>query len=258
MKDRLKEFWDYRQLLFNLTKKDLKLRYKNSVLGFLWSVVNPLMLLIIYTYAFKYVFKQQMDNFSIFVLSGLLPWTFFQSAVMGSVSSIIANGNLVKKVYFPRTIIPISVVLSSFLNYIITLIILGVAIMSSDINLTLAVLFLPVILLFLLLFTMGLGLLLSALNVIYRDIAHFMEIIFMGWFYVTPIIYSINLIPDNLKFIAYVNPLTGFIESIRSVLIYGVFPEYNNIFLMIMYSMCILIIGITVFNKLENKFAEEI
>lgn len=258
MIDELKKFWEYRQLLANLTKKDLKLKYKNSILGFIRSLLNPLMLLIIYTFAFKYIFKQQIENFSIFVLSGLLAWTFFQGSIMGSVNSIVSNSNLVKKVYFPRTIIPISVVLSSFINYMITLVILGIAIIVSDIKISVAVLLLPVILILLLVFTVGLGLALSALNVRYRDIAHFMEIIFMGWFYITPIIYSTEQIPNNLRFIAYINPLTTFIESIRSVLIYAELPNLISILSMIVYSLGILVLGIVIFNNLKDKFAEEI
>lgn len=258
MLTKIKELYEYRQLIFNLTSKDLKLKYKNSILGFLWSLLNPIMMLIVYTFAFKYIMGLRTENFPLFVLSGYLPWTFFQASIMGSTISIVANGNLVKKVYFPREIITISPILANFINFMITLSILFIGIIFARIPLGLPVLFLIIITPLLLIFTIGLGLIVASINVIYRDIQHFTEIIFMAWFYITPVVYSADMIPEGLSAIIYINPVTVYIESIRCVVLYNQFPNLLYISLMLFNAILFLIIGEIIFSKIEYRFAEEI
>lgn len=258
MISKVREIYAYRQLMFNLTSKDLKLKYKNSFLGFIWSLLNPIMMLIVYTYAFKYILQLRTENFPLFVLSGFLPWTFFQVSMMGSTLSIVSNGNLVKKVYFPREIITISPIVANFINFLITLVILFVGIIIYKVRIGWHILWCIPILLLLLIFTIGLGLIVASINVIYRDIQHFIEVIFMAWFYITPIVYPMDMVPSNLKIVAYINPITGFIESLRNALLFNKAPELQYVGLMFGYSIVFLVVGEMVFRRIEYRFAEEI
>lgn len=258
MISKVKEIYTYRQLIINLTTKDLKLKYKSSFLGFLWSLLNPLMMLIVYTFAFKYILGLRTENFPLFILSGFLPWTFFQLSITGSTMAIVSNGNLVKKVYFPREIIVISPILANVINFIITLSILFIGIILAHIEIGMPICFLGVIIILLLVFTIGLGLLVSSINVIYRDMQHFIEVLFMAWFYITPIVYSVDLVPKELNMITYINPMTAYIESIRCVTLYNRLPSPMYIYLMFVYAIVFFILGSFVFSKIEYKFAEEV
>ena len=255
---KVNEILEFKELLINLTKKNLKLKYKNSVLGFFWSFLNPLMMMIVYTFAFKYVLKIKIPNFTVFLLAGLLPWTFFQSSIQESTNSIVNNAALIKKVYFPKEIIPISGILSNFINFFITLIVVFVAIIFFKIKIGLSIIVLPLILLLLLLFTIGLSLLLSSLNVLYRDISHFVEIIFMAWFYVTPIVYSMDLIPQKFKIILLANPMTLIVESIRATLLYNTMPKIKYLLIIMLVDFMFVLVGYKVFDNMQKSFAEEI
>jgi ABC-2 type transport system permease protein len=258
MIEKFKEIFSYRELLYNLTVKELKLKYKNSVLGFLWSFFNPLMMLIVYTFAFKYVMRIKVPNFTVFILAGLLPWTFFQASVQGSTTSIINNGSLIKKVYFPREIIPLSIIFSNFISFLITLIVLIIAVIAFKIKVGLPILLVPAILILMLIFTIGLSLMLAALNVVYRDVSHFVEIVFMAWFYVTPIVYSLDLIPEKYRRILLLNPMTLVIESFRDVFMYDKLPKLSYILGIILYGVVFMVISHVIFSKREISFAEDI
>lgn len=256
--ERIKDILNYKELLQNLTVKELKLKYKNSVLGFFWSFLNPLMQMVVYTFAFKYVLKVPTENFSVVLLAGLLPWTFFQNSIMTGTTSIINNGNLVKKVYFPREILPLSLIFSNFVNFLITFIVLFLAIMVFQVKIGIAILFLPVILILLLGITIGLSLILSSLNVYYRDISHFVEILFMIWFYLTPIVYSVELIPQKFKTIILLNPLSLVVESVRDCVLYNRIPNGKYLLGMLAYALVLLVLGFKIFRDKEKSFAESI
>lgn len=258
MYNKLLELMEHKELLKNLTVKELKLKYKNSALGFFWSFLNPLMMTFVYTFAFKYILKIPIENFAMFVLTGLLPWMFFQSSVVVGTSSIVVNSQLVKKVFFPREILPLSLIFSNFVNYINTLIILFILLLIFGVKLGLPLLVLPVVLALFLIFTIGMVLLLSSLNVRYRDITHFIEIIFMAWTYLTPIVYSMDQIPENFKIYLLLNPMTLVVNCVRDTLFYNVFPDIYQMIGLAAYSIFFLIIGQKVFDSLQKSFAEEI
>jgi ABC-2 type transport system permease protein len=248
------EILKYKELLINLTKKELKLKYKNSVIGFLWSFLNPLMMLIIYTFAFKVILKIPIENFC-----GLLPWIFFQSSIQMSTTSIISASNLIKKVYFPRQIVPLSQTISNFINFLITLFILLIAaVFVFKIKITIAIIVLPIILIMLFLIVFGIGLALSALNVFYRDVSHFVEVFFMLWFYLTPIIYSIDMLPKKYQTLLFFNPITPIILSIREIILNGNLPTLKLIGIALMWSIIFMVIGTKIFSKREHRFAEEV
>lgn len=258
MIEKINEIIKYKDLLINLTAKELKLKYKNSILGFLWSFLNPLMMLIVYTFAFKYVMKVQIPNFTVFLLCGILPWTFFQTSIIGSTHSIVVNAGLVKKVYFPREIIPLSSIFSNFINYLITMIVLFLAILIFKVKIGVAIFLMPLVLILMLLFTIGLSLGLAALNVLYRDVSHFVEIVFMAWFYFTPIVYSMSLIPERFRIFLLLNPMTLIIESLRDTLINNQLPKISYLVALIIIDIIFVLLGYRIFSRIEKSFAEEI
>lgn len=257
----LYEVLEYKELLVNLTVKELKLKYRNSVLGFFWSFLNPIMTMIVYTFVFTFIMPNKDELYTVKLLAALLPWQFFQAAVQGSTNSIVSNSNLIKKVYFPREIIPLSIILSSFVNFVITLSILFAAMAIYHIKIGFVVLLYPVVLILLLLFSIGLSFILSSLNVLYRDISHLVEIIFMLWMYLTPVIYPLEMI-DKLPKIGRIcfqlNPMTMVVESCRKVLLYNQFPKWFYLAGLIIIDILLLIIGNKIFRKVEKVFAEEI
>lgn len=256
--DSFKELLQYKELLNNLTIKDLKLKYRNSALGFLWSFLNPILMLIVYTFAFKVIMGIKKPNYTVVLLTGLLIWQFFQAAVQGSTDSIVSNSNLIKKVYFPREILPFSVIFSSFINFLITLIILFVIIGISGIKVGATLLLFPVVLLLLLFFAIGLSLFLSSLNVLYRDISHFVEVIFMLWMYLTPVVYPVDLIPNQYRTFLFMNPMTLIVQSARDILIENKVPQIRYLVALFVIDLVLIVWGSKVFRKIERVFAEEI
>ncbi|ADL50379.1 ABC transporter permease [Clostridium cellulovorans] len=253
---RIKELRNYKELIWNFTSRDLKLKYKNSALGFIWSLLNPLMMMVVYTIAFKFIMKQDIENFSMYILTGILPWSFFQASIIGGTRCIIDNAQLVKKVYFPREIIPFSMVLTNMINYLITLVIVFLGLFISKIHIGPHLLLLPIVLLLFFIFTYGLVLLLSSLDVIYRDIFHFVEVVFMAWIYLTPVVYTVDQAKE-LKWLFYFNPMYYPIQSIRDTLMYDRI-SYNYLLAMALIAFVTLFVGYKSFIKIEKVFAEEI
>ncbi|MBP1919674.1 ABC transporter permease [Youngiibacter multivorans] len=258
MLKKIKEITVYKELLFNLTSKELKLKYKNSALGFFWSFLNPLLMLTVYTFAFKFIMKVQIENYSLVLLAGLLPWNFFNASVQGSTMSLVSNSQLIKKVYFPREIIPLSLIMSNFVNFLMTMIVLFAAMMLFGVPLGINILMLPVVLILLVMFTTGLSLMLSVLNVYYRDISHFVEILFMAWIYLTPVIYSFSMIPEKYRVFLMLNPMTLVVELIRDTTIRNVFPDLKFLVALLVVASITLAVGQRVFTKLERDIAERI
>ncbi|MDF2884535.1 MAG: rfbA [Clostridiaceae bacterium] len=251
-----------------MTVKELKLKYRNSILGFFWSFLNPILLMLVYTFAFTYILPQNDPHYTVNLLAALLPWNFFSAAVQGSTSSIVSNSNLIKKVYFPREIIPLSIILSNFVSFIITLTILFAAMAFDHIRIGWVVLLYPIVLLLLLWLAIGLSYLLSALNVLYRDISHFVEIFFMLWLYLTPVIYTLDRVqgiakmdPSKahiIKICFLLNPMTLIVESCRDLLLENKLPSIWYFIGLIIINIILILLGNTVFRKIEKIFAEEI
>lgn len=254
----IKDIINYKDLLKNLTQNELKLKYKNSVLGLVWSYIYPIMMIVIYTFAFKIILRMTIENFALFVFIGLIPWNFVQSSISQSTNSIINNQSLVKKIYFPRAIIPISIVNSNFLTLLISHLILFGAMYFFSVPIRPSIVLLPILWLILYFVVTGISLLLSSITVKYRDISHIVDVIFMAWFYLTPVIYSLSMVPDPFNTIIQLNPITNLIELFRTVLLEGQFPEMQKIFKTLSYSILLFLIGIFVFYKREKYFGEEL
>lgn len=253
-----KSIYKYRELLKNNVKKEIRGRYKKNVLGVLWTFLNPLLQLAVYAFIFPLILKTTQPYYVIFVCVGLIPWTFFTTTISQSTWTIIGNGNIVKKVYFPREILPISVVTSAAVNFIISTIIIIMFCLGYGLGLTKYIVFYPIILLIQYVFQLGLSFILSSITVYFRDLEHFVQIILMLLFYATPIVYSGDSIPEAFKFIINLNPMAHIIEGYRDIFYNQVMPDFNMLGIVLLISFVICIIGYFIFKKLQKGFAEEL
>ncbi|MFP4082406.1 MAG: ABC transporter permease [Candidatus Aminicenantes bacterium] len=258
MINKLQEIYKFKNLVYNLVARDLKVKYKGSILGFFWSLLNPLVMLIVYTIAFKYIIKIRVENFPIFFLCAFLPWTFLSLSLSMSVSSIKDNANLVKKVYFPREILPLSIVLSNLVQFLLTFLILIPALLIFKVKLGLPLVLLPLLIVFQLAFTLGLAYILSALNVFFSDIRHLLEIFLQIWFWLTPIIYPVSFVPERFQSLYRLNPMVSFVEAYRDSLLYNRWPSQYELLALFVAGVVFFIIGHAVFKSYNRRLAEEI
>jgi len=269
MIERLRELIRYRELIESLVIRDLKVRYKNSALGFLWSLLNPLAMMAVFTVVFTFMMpNNDIEKFPVFVLCALLPWNFFRESVVGSITSIVSNSSLIKKVYFPREVLPLSVVLSSLVNFLLALIVLFAMLFVFRIRLTDWALLLPLVIFTQLLFTLGLGFMLSTANVFYRDTGMIMDVVMLAWFFVTPIFWKIEILPQhrlvlgldlNIHRLTYIlNPMASLISTYRVILYLGARPAPDFFFRTFVTALLTLVVGYLVFMRYSKVFAEEV
>jgi ABC-2 type transport system permease protein len=256
----IKELFGYRELIFTLTLKDLKVRYKNAAIGFGWMLLNPLCMMIIFSTIFKLVFKLEIAHYPIFLLSGLFPWTFFRGSLTAAATSIVDNANLVKKSCFPRVVIPISVVLANLINFGLSMVLLLMLILFSGIPLTASTLWLPVVIFIQVVFIIGISLIVSSLHVFYRDIRYIMEVVLSVWFFATPIVYSMDMVEKVLPswvFTLYkFNPMVGIVRIYHDLLLFGQELEAGELITAFLISIAILVIGYFTFSRYEDVFAD--
>lgn len=249
----------YREMLFNTVRRELRSRYKGSVLGFLWTFLNPLLSLVVYTLVFSIIMRAKIPqhSFSIYLFTGLLPWLYFANTIQQSTILMHNNSNLIKKIYFPRLVLPISLVATNLVNLLLSSIILLVALIIEGVSISWVLVYIPLLLLLLTFFILSITLLLSALTVYFRDIEHIMTIVTMAWFYVTPIVYAPNLYPSNVYRIFMINPLMPLITGFQDVLLYNTQPNTWGLAYVFLISDVLFIVGYFVFDKLQRRFAEE-
>jgi lipopolysaccharide transport system permease protein len=264
---RIRDLYQYRELIRNLVIRDLKVRYKNSVLGVLWSLLNPILMTIVFTLVFTLMVPSDIEDFPVFFLCGFLPWSFFSASVMGATNSIVGNSNLIKKVYFPREILPLSEVLANLVNFLVALIVLFGMIFIFRIQITPALLELPLIIAVQMAFILGMAFFLSAANVFYRDTQHIMTVLMQAWFFLTPIFYPITVLPESAEILGVtvnvqlwlrrLNPMASLVASYRDVLYRGV-PTGLDFFLRTaVQCFAIMVIGYLIFCRLSRTFGEE-
>ena len=256
--NKLKELIKYFELLKTSVHKEFRGKYKKSVLGVLWSFLNPLFQLIIYAVVFSFVLRQQIDNYVCFLIVALIPWTFFTSSINQCAVSILANFNLIKKVYFPREILPISTVTSNCISFLISLLLVFVFIIFTGVGFSASILLLPLIILIQYFIILGVGLLISAVTVYFRDLQHIVLVLLNMLFYLTPIIYPIDFIPNNYLIFFKLNPMFHVINVYRDILYYQRIPDLLSLGILLVTSVVLFIISYFVFAKLEKKFAEEL
>jgi lipopolysaccharide transport system permease protein len=258
MLNNFKEIIQYRQMLISIVRRDLRSRYKGSFLGFLWTFINPLLQLIVYSIVFPYLLKVQQENYAMFLFVALLPWIFFTSSVQGATTSIVAGANLVKKVYFPRAILPLSVVCTNLMNYVYCLVIVFSALLLTGVHLTFNVFWFPAVLLIEFVFILGLALILSAFYVKFRDLEHVVGVVTFVWFYLTPIVFPISIFPEQVAKLLSYNPMVPIIDSFRDILLFGRGPEWGSLAYAASVGIVLLLIGVLIFRRSEKTFAEDI
>lgn len=246
-------------MIRSLIHRDLRGRYKGSVLGFLWTFINPLLQLGVYTIVFSMILIRGIEQYWLFLFVALIPWIFFSSSLLNSSTCIINNKNLVTKIYFPREVLPIAIVSSCFVNMLYSFIVLLMLVMlfAEKINF-LAWLFLPIIMLSEYILALGISFALAAITVYIRDIEHIVRILIMSWQFLTPIMYSIDMVPDKLIKYYELNPMLSITCMYRDILYYAKMPDINMIVASYFISLLFLLIGFIVFSKLKVRFAEEL
>lgn len=254
----------HRQLIATLTARDLKARYRGSLLGFFWSLANPLLLLGVYTLVFTKFFTQQVvQPYPLFLFSGILPWTFFAAAVLESTSSISANAGLIKKVMFPAEALPIVVVLSHLVHFVLAIPILLAAIFAfaamGKFTLSATMLLAPLLMLLQTLFIAGIAMIVSSASVLFRDLRDIIANLLQLGFFITPIIYLIDGIHSRLlRALLRINPMTPFVVAYQDIFFFGRFPKTSDAILILVYATVSLMAGFFVFERLRDTLAEAI
>jgi ABC-type polysaccharide/polyol phosphate export permease len=258
MSRRLAEIWRFRQLVQNLTYMNLLVKYRGSLIGFLWSLLNPLVMMFVYVIAFKLIMRVPIDNYGFFLLTGLLPWSFFATAVTASSLCVLGNGGLVKKVKLPREVFPLSTVAFNLVQFMLAMLVFApfVLVLKPELS-ALNLLYFAVVLMFVV-FTLGVCLAVSALTVPCRDVQHFTELGTLWLFWVSPVVYDFSLIPEEFQSLARLNPMTLFMNAFHDLLYHDVAPSLFELAGAAAWSLAALVAGWMVFLRIEPRMAEEL
>ena len=256
----LSELFPYRDLLYTLTLHRIKIRYKQSALGLGWALIQPLAMMLVYTVIFSLFTRvpTQGSHYSLFVLCGILPWNFFQTALSSSATGMVSNGQLITKVYFPREILPLSYVLASFFDFLVAAVILAAMMGWYHIPVGIEVLYLPSILAVEFIFLSGLALLLGAVQVRLRDIGLAMPLLLQLWMFCVPVVYSYTDVPARFRFLYSLDPMVGIVENFRRVLIQGIGPDLPLLLISFVGAMIVLPLGYMYFKQRESTMADVI
>jgi ABC-type polysaccharide/polyol phosphate export permease len=254
MTELIRDSFRYRELIWALALKDLKVRYKRSVLGFLWALLNPALLMIVLTLVFSTVMKMNIKHYAIFLLTVLLPWTFLSQSLAYAVESIVGNGDLIKKVAIPKLVFPVAVVISNLINLLLSIIPLAVIVLAVGQPFYWTWIYLPVPLIILTIFTLGATFLFATANVYYRDVAHIIQILLQVLFYLTPIIYSVDMVPAQFRWVFRLNPLVYVFNGFRLAVYWGQLPRLQSFGASLVCALLALVIGFAVFRKHQSQF----
>ena len=253
-----KELYQYRQLLKSNVRKEIRGKYKGSFLGVLWSFVNPLLMTLVYAIVFPFILKNSQDHYVTFLITGIIPWSFFTACISQGTNTILLNGGIIKKVYFPRIVLPISVVTSALINFLISCLIIFIFLLFSGIGFSYYILLLPIVVLIQYILQLGLLFITCSVDVYVRDAEYLINFFVQMLFYGTPVLYSSTLFPENIRWILNLNPLTQIINAYRDILYYKQMPDFGWLSIMLCVGVIILFLGLAVFKKLEKGFAEEL
>lgn len=251
-----RELYRYRVLLFTLVARQLQARYRGSLLGFIWTVLNPLVLMAVYAFVFHYYMRFSVPNYALFLFCGLLPWMYFTAALGEGTNSILAGGGLITKSLFPPHILPTVAVLSNLVNYLLGLPILLVFMFVYGVPVPPTIVAFPLVVALQTAFTWGLVLALSALNVHFRDTQHILGNVLLFWFFLCPVIYPPDQIPEQLRFIQYANPIGLMIEAYDGIFLYGRFPSAFALLDLAAFSLVAVVVGNAIFENYRETFAE--
>lgn len=252
------KIYKYRELLKTNVKKEIRGRYKNSFLGILWSFLNPLLQLAVYSVIFGALLAGGDKTYHIYICVALIPWTYFTTTISQAAFTIIGNGDIIKKVYFPREILPISVVTSGAVNFLISTIIILAFVLGAGLGLTKYIILYPFVLLIQYILLLGISFIVSSITVYFRDLEHIIGVVLMAAFYATPIVYRLSDLPANLQVIMQLNPMTHLINAYRDIFYYHQMPDMKILLILLGISVILTVIGYFIFKKLQKGFAEEL
>jgi ABC-2 type transport system permease protein len=250
----LKELYKYRELVWALALKELRIRYKRSSLGFLWALLNPLLMMLILTAVFSTVMRIPVQHYAIFLISALLPWTFFSQALTYSAESIVGNGELLKKVAVPKAVFPVAAVVSNAINFALSLIPLALILLLLRFPFHATWALMPVPFIALALFSMGFGFLFAAANVYYRDVSHIVQLVLSAWFYLSPVIYSLDFVPARFQNVFKLNPMLYLLDGFRDLIYYGALPSWQVTAISLLVGTFALLAGAFVFSRYQDSF----
>jgi lipopolysaccharide transport system permease protein len=252
-----REIWEHRELLYFFTLRDVKIRYKQTALGFAWAVIQPLFMMIVFTLFFGGLAKIPSEGipYPLFAFAGLLPWMLFAESLTRSTKSMVSNANILTKVYFPRLIMPLSGILSPLVDFLIAFIILVIMMAVYGIAPTWTIIFLPALIIFAIVTSLSVGLWLSALNVKYRDFEYTVPFIIQLWLFASPVVYPASMLPEPLQLVYGLNPMAGVIEGFRWALL-GTNPPGMMFFVSLLVVVILLVTGAFYFRRMEQYFAD--
>ena len=253
-----KKIYNYRELLKTNVKKEIRGRYKNSFLGVLWSFLNPLLQLLVYSVIFGALLAGGDKTYPIYICVALIPWTYFTTSITQAAFTVIGNADIIKKVYFPREILPISVVTSGAVNFIISTIIILAFVIFSGVGLSWYILLYPFILLIQYVLLLGIGFIVSSVTVYFRDLEHIIGVVLMAAFYATPIVYKLEQLPHTLQILVNLNPMTHLINAYRDIFYYHQMPNMEILVTLLGISLVLTVVGYFIFKKLQKGFAEQL
>jgi lipopolysaccharide transport system permease protein len=258
MQTTFQELIRYRGLIQTLVVRDLKARYRGSTLGLLWTLLNPLLHMAIYSLVFSVFIRNGMERYPAFLLCGVLPWGWFSSALFMGTTAIIEGGSMLKKVFFPPQVLPTVIVIATFINFLLSLPLLFGVLLLFGVTFGWSLLALPVIMATQFTLTLGLTLIISAVSVRYRDIPPILGHVLMFWFFLTPIIYSVTSVPERFRTLLSLNPLTLFFVAYQEALLYNRLVSWEAFGVMIGLGIVVLLVGVFVFERLRWSLVEEV
>lgn len=246
--------YQYKPLLNELVLRDIKIKYRRSFLGYIWSLLNPLLMMAVMTLVFSYMFRFDIPNYPLYLICGQTLWSFFNESTTTAMHSMIANGPLIRKVYIPKYIFPVSRVLSSFVTMSFSLIAIVIVMLVTKVPLSFALLLTPVPLLCLLIFCTGVGMVLSAFAVYFRDTLHLYGVLTTMWMYLTPVFYPVSMLPEGVSFLLQFNPMYHYIFFFRELVLNGAVPGIGTWIVSITSCFAAFVAGLLVFRKLQRNF----
>ena len=253
----LAELWQYRELLLAFCMRDIKVRYKQTVLGATWAILQPLVTMVIFTVIFGRLAKIPSDgyDYQVFVYAGLLPWMFFANTVSTSSGSLVGSAHMVSKIYFPRLVVPLSSVGSGLVDFLVSTVILLLLMLVYQVDWTWRLTLAPFFLLGVMLTALGIGTALSALTVSYRDFRYVVPFMVQIWMYLTPVVYPVSFIPERWQWLLFLNPMSGYIDGFRSVFLGKPF-DVTAILFSVVITAVVFVFGLRYFRKVEQRFAD--
>jgi len=259
MRELLNNLYSYRQLLKSNVQKEIRGKYKGSFLGILWSFINPLLMTLVYAIVFSVIMKSTEKNYVTFLIIAILPWNYFSTTIMQGTTSILMNAGIIKKIYFPREILPVSINTSGLINYLISCLIIVIFLIFSGIGFSWYIVFFPLIVLIQYILQQAIIFITSAIEIYVRDFEYIITFIMNLLFYATPILYASEAFADSkFGFLVKINPMATVINSYRDIFYYQSMPRIKSLVIVFFLSSILLLIGLKIFKALEKGFAEEV